>query len=153
MTYSMRQAQKPRPWRIHPIWRGLGCVMIVLIPVIAFAISSLLVDYVTPVRALLDRVGILRAPVDLMGWTRYILIYIPEITSQVQGFVNALGLKPVEYWWGKVMITMIISMILFAILSIIYSIIFTATGPGRYGPLDVPGKSYKKKKKLKKIKY
>ena len=35
---------KKRPWKIHPIWRGIGCVIIILIPIISYAGSVLLVD-------------------------------------------------------------------------------------------------------------
>ena len=33
-----------RPWEIHPLWRGIGCLMIFLIPLLAYAGAVLLVD-------------------------------------------------------------------------------------------------------------
>ena len=36
--------RKERPWKIHPVWRGIGCVMLVLIPIMAYAGASLLLD-------------------------------------------------------------------------------------------------------------
>jgi hypothetical protein len=35
---------KKRPWSIHPIWQGIGCLMMVLIPLMSYAGSVLLVD-------------------------------------------------------------------------------------------------------------
>lgn len=37
--------RKPKaPWRIHPIWQGIGCLMMIIIPVISYAGSVLLVE-------------------------------------------------------------------------------------------------------------
>lgn len=30
--------------RIHPVWRGVGCILMILIPIIAFAAGSVLLD-------------------------------------------------------------------------------------------------------------
>ena len=35
---------KERPWSIHPIWQGIGCLMMVLIPLMSYAGAVLLVD-------------------------------------------------------------------------------------------------------------
>jgi hypothetical protein len=34
---------KARPWQVHPIWRGIGCVMMLVIPIMAYAGAVLLV--------------------------------------------------------------------------------------------------------------
>ena len=36
--------QSERPWEIHPLWRGIGCMMAVLIPLLSYAGAVLLVD-------------------------------------------------------------------------------------------------------------
>jgi hypothetical protein len=37
--------RKPKaPWRIHPIWRGIGCLMMIIISGISYAGSVILVD-------------------------------------------------------------------------------------------------------------
>ncbi len=33
-----------RPWSIHPVWQGIGCLMMVLIPIISYAAAVILVD-------------------------------------------------------------------------------------------------------------
>jgi len=38
------QPRKEHPWKIHPVWRGIGCVMLVLIPLMAYAGASLLME-------------------------------------------------------------------------------------------------------------
>jgi hypothetical protein len=42
---SFRQlTQKPRPWDIHPVWSGIGCVMLIVLPILSFAATRLLVQ-------------------------------------------------------------------------------------------------------------
>jgi hypothetical protein len=38
------QPQKERTHEIHPVWRGIGCMMLILIPIMAYAGASLLLD-------------------------------------------------------------------------------------------------------------
>ena len=42
--YSTAVQPKERPWKIHPVWQGIGCLMMILIPVISYAGAVLLVD-------------------------------------------------------------------------------------------------------------
>jgi hypothetical protein len=35
---------KKKPWKIHPVWQGIGCLMVVLIPLMSYAGSVILVD-------------------------------------------------------------------------------------------------------------
>ena len=41
--YDVRQDEKPKT-QVHPIWRGIGCLLIVLLPIISYAGSVLIVD-------------------------------------------------------------------------------------------------------------
>jgi hypothetical protein len=34
-------------WRMHPIWRGIGFILLILIPVISFGISEAILKYTT----------------------------------------------------------------------------------------------------------
>ena len=36
--------KRKAPWEVHPIWRGIGCLMMIIIPGIAYAASVLLVE-------------------------------------------------------------------------------------------------------------
>ena len=42
--YNPRANMPSRPYRVHPIWRGIGCFMMVLIPVMSYAGAVLLVE-------------------------------------------------------------------------------------------------------------
>lgn len=36
--------RRQRPWQIHPIWRGLGCLLVFIIPILAYGIAVYLVE-------------------------------------------------------------------------------------------------------------
>ena len=36
--------KKEAPWRIHPIWRGIGCAMFFILPAISYLASKLILD-------------------------------------------------------------------------------------------------------------
>lgn len=42
--FQMGGRDDDRPWKIHPLWRGIGCVLIVLIPLLAYAGAVLIMD-------------------------------------------------------------------------------------------------------------
>ena len=63
-----RPTPKERPWRIRPVWRGIGCVMLVVIPLVSFAIADVLV------KENLQQ-GWLPIPYDLTGPSAYPYLY------------------------------------------------------------------------------
>ncbi len=40
-----RRHRGPLTWRIHPIWRGIGLVLLIVIPFIAYGLAGMLMDY------------------------------------------------------------------------------------------------------------
>lgn len=107
----MHPAAKPRPWKIHPIWRGIGCLLIFLLPIISFAGAMLLV-----------RENFEQRWVD----------FPEEFTRlSVASPLGRLYLADVAVW--------IVLMILgFALLTLLYAFANRLFGPPRYGPLDMP---------------
>lgn len=45
MNTTSRQGRGPFPWRVHPIWRGIGCMLLIVIPIIAFGLAETLIAY------------------------------------------------------------------------------------------------------------
>lgn len=112
--YSQQYLHPPYPPRlryIHPVWRGIGCFFILLIPIVAFLAARLIVaennrqHWVAIPR-------LLRYGYDLPG--------VGEVTLLI------------------LMLTLLLILIGFGILTIFYSLIYRIFGPPRYGPLDVP---------------
>ena len=104
---------KPRPWDIHPVWRGIGCLLMVLIPVISYIAADLLV-----------------AANANQRW-----LTLPAELLQAVG-VPAIGKVP--HLYANLIVTVILSLIGFGLLTIVTSLLYSVTGPPRYGPLDSP---------------
>jgi hypothetical protein len=41
--FNRRVAKDPAP-AVHPIWRGIGCILIIVIPVLSFIIATILIN-------------------------------------------------------------------------------------------------------------
>ncbi len=96
---SPRANRGPFPWRVHPIWRGIGCAFLVIIPVISLGLSDmLLARFEEPLPEFLARPMIL------------------------PGFGEA------ENFLGRIFIAIIISIVLFVLLSVLGSILYSVLG-------------------------
>lgn len=123
--YSTRtKPEMPKVNReVHPVMRGIGCLMMVIVPIISYAASILVVD---------------NFPIPLPG----------GLTSGVvfPNWMKALnGLNPILYFIERqplilayLLFTVVISILLFTVMSIVYGFIYRAFGPPQYGPTDEP---------------
>jgi len=96
---------------IHPVWRGIGCFLLILLPIVAFAGAKILVQTNSRQRWV-------QIPTELTG------VFTVPIIGRI--FYAALAL------------TVILIVIGFAILTVAYSVIYRIIGIPRYGPLDSP---------------
>ncbi len=46
--FNRRVAKEPAP-AVHPIWRGIGCILIIVIPAISYLITSILINNQTTI--------------------------------------------------------------------------------------------------------
>lgn len=109
--------EKPRVAPIHPIWRGVGFGLMILVPIISYAGSLVL----------LQQNGI-------NGW-----FPIPG-DLLVSGLGDQLILV-------KAILTVILMFILYAIMLLFYFIIYALVGPKRYLAPDVAPVKYRYKRK------
>ena len=107
----LNPAAKPRPWRIHPIWRGIGCLILILLPIIAFAGAKVLVQMNSR-----------------RNWV--------SISKELAGSIVVPVIGRVLYADLAVMIILIV--IGFGLLTVLYALMYRLFGPPTYGPLDVP---------------
>jgi len=115
-----RQAEKEEKPTVHPIWRGIGCLFFIIIPLIAFAISVEMVNRGIPQQ------------------------YFPITPDLGQQFnVPGFGFIPLLY---TLAVTVAITVILGAFMTVIYSIVYRMVGPPKYGRLDAAPVKRKTKK-------
>ena len=112
--YSTKVQMRDRPWSIHPIWRGIGCFLVIIIPVISYAAAVLLVD------ANLKQNWV-PAPLEVMVPVRIPLINIT-----------------VEHLYANVLTTFAIMLVGYAGVMIVYAIAYRVIGPPFLSPLDAP---------------
>jgi hypothetical protein len=111
--YTIRTTAPPeRPWTIHPIWRGIGCLMILIIPPVAFAGASLLIDYII-------QQHLYPIPFELASSFK-----IPQTNITLPHF------------YASLLLGVVLLLIGFALVMILYSAVYYAVGPKRYGPQD-----------------
>ncbi len=109
--FNPRASAAQRPWEIHPIWQGIGCLLMVMIPVMAYAGAVLLVQ----------------ANVS-QGWV--------PISAELARPVNIPNVGSFEYLFANLMVAAVLAMLGFGLLVAIYSLVYRAVRPSRLGPLD-----------------
>lgn len=126
--YSTYRGQQPRVKRgqVHPVMRGIGCILMAIVPLISYGTSVLLVKY-----------GVGKGwpiPTEWLG--------TPAIHPLLWRLV---GLRPV---WGflqaqtnlmaNLVFTVVLAVLIFGVMSMIYGFTFKLLGPPQYGPTDAP---------------
>lgn len=125
-TSYTRQKPKPRNRDVHPVMRGIGCIMMIVVPILAYGISVLLVNYATG-----------------QGWPLPTSMYGPPSIHPLLWKVQ--GLQPILLFLEAqnnlemhLLFTAIITVVIGGIMSMIYGYVYTLFGPPQYGPQDEP---------------
>jgi hypothetical protein len=131
---SSRIRTAPKTDGPHAIWRGIGCFMMLIIPVISIAAGSLTVSYG------IDHKWPL--PYELMGTPQ-----LPGLFYKSNGLMTILGpLLSIKNLYAIATISIMVMIFLSGIISLIYAVVYRMTGPSRYGPTDAPPPKIKTKK-------
>ena len=115
MRYSKHQVQKPVPkTRVNPVWRGIGCILFLITPIMAFAVSNVVLE-----AGLIQRY--IEIPRSLRAaWT------IPGTETVIPFFLASLALAVTA------------TIVLYTIFFVAYAAMYKVVGPSPYGPTDVP---------------
>ena len=111
--FSPRSHAPKRPWTVHPVWRGIGCLMMIIIPVLSYAGAVLIVQ---------ENVK--------QGWL--------PVPAEFSRAIAIPFLGNVEYLFANLLVTIVLSLIGFGIFTSLYSLMYSMLGPSQYGPLDSP---------------
>jgi hypothetical protein len=123
--YRIQKETPKKRWEIHPVWRGIGCLLMIIIPVISYVGAVMLVRENT-------RRAWVQVPEELSGWVDFSPIY--RVLPALQPLFDSLG----RIYYIDLILTVLLTVAGFALLTVLYSMIYSATGPDRYGPLDSP---------------
>jgi hypothetical protein len=137
--YSSYQKQKPKVNRneVHPVMRGIGCILLVLVPILAYGTAVYLVDYSV-------RKG-LPIPASWLG-----IINIPPLLLKLEGLTVIWNfLQAQNNLAANLVFAFAMMILIFGILAIIYGVTYRLFGPPEYGPTDMPPERGRKVKRYK----
>jgi hypothetical protein len=112
-NYQHYQAPQRRsnPRSVHPVWRGIGCFFMILIPIMAYAAAEMLIEQNNSARWV-------AVPVELAR-----TITVP-------------GLGDLPHLYATLAVTILLMVLGFSVLTVVFAFFWGAVGPPRYGPLD-----------------
>lgn len=125
-TSYQREKARAQRGQIHPVMRGIGCILLVIVPIISYGTAVILVNY-----------GVRSGwpiPPDWLGTpTFHQLLWrlggLQVILNFLQAQTNLVA---------NLIFTIALAVLIFGVMSIIYGFIFKLFGPSQYGPTDVP---------------
>lgn len=118
---------------MHPVWRGIGCLLIVFIPILSLWLMTVFVPKIVATGKL---------PYQLVGHVQFPKWMLKlRFLDGITGFIGSL-----DNLWISIITFLVILLILTAIVSISYAWIYGAIGPARYNETDAPPAKYKTKK-------
>lgn len=127
MKYAQYQKRPaPKPARPHPIWRGIGCLMMIIVPLMSYAAAVITVEY-----ALAQRWPL---PYQLLG--------APTLPAFIwRSPALAYLFAPVLQWenlYAHLVFGLVYLVLFGSIVAFVYALLYRLVGPSRYTPLDVP---------------
>lgn len=126
-----------RPYKIHPIWRGIGFLMMIIVPVVAWFAGEELTLWAMESES--PQVQIfMRAMSSPFGFPTW--VYSIPILDDLARWIRSIDFLKV-----KLLFFFLLVIISSGILSVIYAMIYQATVP-RYTPLDEPAPKIRPKK-------
>jgi hypothetical protein len=120
---------KTRRWKIHPVWRGIGCMMMLIIPIMAYAAANIFV------RANLKNHWFVFPP----EFTKPIIIStskIPYVTlpNFNKMLYDALG----RIYYGDLAFFVLFLILGYIMLLVMYAFMYQVSAPPRYSGYDIP---------------
>ena len=146
--YVANVKREERPWKIHPIWRGIGCVWLALLPVMSYAAAWMVTRYLifTPKFQNFIRNIDASTRVDFIPQDLYNHITLPSL--QVNQFFfnfNTLirWLPGMPLYYIDLLLFLAFIFIGIGIASFVYALLYRSFGPPK-SPFDAIEEPYRK---------
>jgi hypothetical protein len=117
MKYRYQQV-KERRWKVHPVWRGIGLLFVIMVPIMSFAGAILLV------RQNFQHKWV-EVPADLLK--SFSFAQLGAVTPELA-----------RIYYLDIAVALAFMVIGFGVITILYSFLYGMFGPSRYGPVDSP---------------
>ena len=121
--------------KVHPIWSGIGCLLTILTPIMAWAASLVALEY-----------GLKN------GWSFVSQlsgdINFPAILYKIPVFNSALAyLSSIPYLEALIMFFLLFLLLFSGLFTVLNAILYRQFGPPRYSPVDAPPPTQKATKR------
>jgi hypothetical protein len=137
MTKYQNYAKKASPLRSkepHPVWRGIGCFIMLLVPALSLGISYILIE-------LALEQGI-QLPPELLGRP-----LMPPILFRVPGLVGILNwIQSLNNLYAILVGTLTVTVVLGGLLGFAYAFVYRLIGPSPYTDMDARPQNIKVRK-------
>jgi hypothetical protein len=126
--------QRPTARRVmNPIWRGIGCILIVVVPLVAYWLMILTVPMIIATGKIPYQ---LLRPAHFPDWA-----YRAPVIAEMARFIGSIS-----NLWLNLIAFFVIILLLTGVASLLYSMFYALVGPARYTEVDAPPAKYKGKK-------
>ena len=130
--YSKTQYVRKEKPQGNPLWRGVGCIIMVGLPLITFGLTILSM-------APLVASGLM--PMQLLGYINF-----PAWVFKVRGLSDAaIFIRGIDNLYLGLIVFFIILILISGIASLIYVSVLQVIGPPRYSEKDAPPSTHKAK--------
>jgi hypothetical protein len=132
--FQVHEKEFTRPYKIHPVWRGIGFLMMLIVPIISWAGAQV-------TRDLGRRQGwaFMRELSPTLQLPE--IFYALPVISSLAHWISGIYDLPVLLLFFFVLLVVFSS-----IMSLLYALIYRLIGPPRYTPLDAPAAKNKGKR-------
>ena len=131
---SAKQRSRPKNDSPHVIWRGIGCLLMLIIPAVSIAAG------IETIKFGLENDWAI--PYQLLGTPR-----LPDVFYQSSGLLIIFGpLTKINHLYAFATASVLYMIAIGGMISLIYGIAYRIVGPPRYGPYDEPPPKIKTKK-------
>jgi hypothetical protein len=116
---------KPKIEGPHPVWRGIGCILMIVVPIISLGLAELTVQ---------SNWAQLYVPYQLLGYpVMPAILWKPGFLDPVLGFIQGL-----PNFYGVLVLFLLYLIVIGAFVSVGNAYLYKTLGPPRYGPQDAP---------------
>jgi hypothetical protein len=131
--YSRFEFKKAGKKGMNPIWRGIGCLLIVIALLLAYGLTVIFVPSI---------IATGKIPYQLLGHVQFPdWAFKLKVTAEIAGFLSSFN-NP----WTNIITFFVILLLLTGVASLVYAIIQSVIGPPRYSDQDAPPSRHKAKK-------
>ena len=131
-SYNKYQHKSKERQGLNPIWRGIGCILLVVVPLLSFGLTVILIPFL---------VATGYVPLELLGRVNFPnWVYRAPVLSIIASLIHGIN----NLWLG-VVVFFVVLLLLTGIFSLIYVTIMQFLGPPRYSEKDAPPSRYKAK--------